>query len=437
VTTTSILSVEFAVSDPAIAYAAGEFFYRSTDGGETWHRLAGNFLDKWGPPNYRPGAPIDIQVDPRDPWRLFTNNYGGDNFLSADGGEHWVSSSAGYTGAELTSIAVSPDDSDIVYTNGRNGPFRSTDGGASWIGINPGNPPIDEGARIAVDPTDGDHVLVGCTQWGWTVESTDGGLHWLPILDQRGVSLLEVYEERIARAGETCAVCRFQGMWAIVFSPADPRRVYGGYGIQRCAQFAESDHCAGRTVVGFLISDDGGHFWREVQGTSLDGLSISAIAPHPTDVDTAWAATVGQGVYKTSDGGATWSRTSNGLADKRVMALIIDARTGTLFAGTAEAGVWRSEDGGKSWQRRSSGMNPTEPVGALVIDPARPDTLYAGSWQSGASVSRNAGGSWQRMNDGLRTRSVSALAISVDGATLYAATRGEGVFRLDLGSAGG
>jgi photosystem II stability/assembly factor-like uncharacterized protein len=189
--------------------------------------------------------------------------------------------------------------------------------------------------------------------------------------------------------------------------------------------------------VGFLVSDDGGHSWREAQGTPLEGLSISAIAPHPTDRDTAWVATVGQGVYKTSDGGATWSRASTGLTDKRVMALVLDARTGTLFAGTAEAGVWRSEDGGKSWQRRGSGMNPTEPVGALVIDPVRPETLYAGSWQSGAFVSSNAGDSWQRMNDGLRTRSVSALAISVDGAVLYAATRGEGVFRLDLGSAGG
>ena len=75
-------------------------------------------------------------------------------------------------------------------------------------------------------------------------------------------------------------------------------------------------------------------------------------------------------------------------------------------------------------------MDPNESVGALVVDPLRPNVVYAGSWRSGVYLSEDAGQSWRLLSEGLRTRSVRALAISADGETLYAATRGEGVFRL-------
>jgi len=65
-----------------------------------------------------------------------------------------------------------------------------------------------------------------------------------------------------------------------------------------------------------------------------------------------------------------------------------------------------------------------------VVDPLRTHVVYVGSWTSGVYLSEDAGETWNLLNDGLRTRSVRKLAISSDGETLYAATRGEGVFRL-------
>jgi hypothetical protein len=52
--------------------------------------------------------------------------------------------------------------------------------------------------------------------------------------------------------------------------------------------------------------------------------------------------------------------------------------------------------------------------------------------RSGVFRSDNGGKHWAKITDGLRTRSVHNLAISADGGTLYAGTRGEGAFRLDL-----
>jgi photosystem II stability/assembly factor-like uncharacterized protein len=82
------------------------------------------------------GIPVDFQVDPRNPDRIFVNNYTGGNFLSTDGGGNWVLATKGYTGADLHSVAVDPLDARRVYTIGRSGPFRSDDGGATWVGLN-------------------------------------------------------------------------------------------------------------------------------------------------------------------------------------------------------------------------------------------------------------------------------------------------------------
>jgi hypothetical protein len=74
-----ITAVEFAPSNPQIAYAGGQTkFYRSQDSGEHWTMVAGG-TGTWGPPGIVAGFPIDILVDPHDPYTLFVNNYGGGN----------------------------------------------------------------------------------------------------------------------------------------------------------------------------------------------------------------------------------------------------------------------------------------------------------------------------------------------------------------------
>ena len=92
-------------SDPSIVYAGGgAVVYRSEDAGLTWKQVAGQGGDGWGPPGVLAGTPIDMQCDPRDPNRIFSNNYLGGNFLSTDGGKTWVNASDGYTGAQIMSL---------------------------------------------------------------------------------------------------------------------------------------------------------------------------------------------------------------------------------------------------------------------------------------------------------------------------------------------
>ena len=77
-----------------------------------------------------------------------------------------------------------------------------------------------------------------------------------------------------------------------------------------------------------------------------------------------------------------------------------------------------------------SGMEPNDPILALVIDPANPDVVWAGSRATGIYRWIPDEVRWTHVNGGLSTRSIMALAISPDGQVLYAASSGEGVFRM-------
>ena len=71
-----------------------------------------------GPPGVLAGTPIDFQCDPRDPNRVFANNYLGGNFLSEDGGKTWSNASDGYTGAQVIGVAIDPKNPAQIFVGG-------------------------------------------------------------------------------------------------------------------------------------------------------------------------------------------------------------------------------------------------------------------------------------------------------------------------------
>src|SRR5437764_134751 len=109
--------------------------------------------------------------------------------------------------------------------------------------------------------------------------------------------------------------------------------------------------------------------------TSLgpDGGSISALVIDPQNTRTVYAAT-GSGVFKTTDGGASWSQAS-ALNERIVQTLLIDPQNSrTLYAGTRNYGVLKSTDAGASWV--NSGLGFPRILG-LALDPQSPSTMYA------------------------------------------------------------
>jgi photosystem II stability/assembly factor-like uncharacterized protein len=446
--------VTFSPSNPNVVYAgSGGAFYRSDDGGNNWQRFSkqegGSY---WGPPGVNAGFPISAVVDPDAPYTVFANNYNGGNFKSTDGGRSWANASEGYTGAHLHDIAVAAGNPAVVYTVGRSGPFRSYRGGEEWTGIAFAPALESEWAAVALHPADRRQVLVSDEFNGLLWKSTDGGNSWRTVFNH-------------PEAGDPCPLveCR-HGFRSIAYAPLNPNIVYAG--MSRSRRTVDYGEFPGPSF-GMFKSTDGGETWTEINnGLKTALINIHRIAVHPTNPDIVYIGTWKDGVFKTTDGGASWALKNNGLASADVRSLAIDPQNPeVLYAGLGEgAGVFKSTDGGELWSAANTGIDlvcpsyllpigrvqqgvsleppprrfvgtdyyvvPWTSIWDIAIDPSDPQTLYAADHASGVYLSTDGGAAWTPINEGLSTRAVTALAISSDGKVLYAATEGEGVFRL-------
>ena len=408
-----ITSVEFSLSDPSIAYA-GSFFamFRSEDGGHTWHMLSGDKAG-WGPANMTAGIPVDFEVDPNDPDRIFANCYNGGNFLSADGGRTWTDVSTGYTGAQTRDIAVDPSDSQRVLVAARSGVFSSEDGGETWIGV-PSPEGVVEWNSVALDPANPENILIGTN----TI--------WRGILQSLG------FESPLRIVGPNLWTEQATGVgWrAISFAPSDPRTVYAGTGAFISSGFYD-DFLPAR---GIYKSTDGGSTWVPANDGVSEDAHIAALAADHQDETVVYAATTNHGLLKTVDGGRSWTTINQGLPSNPVALSVACHPTDpeVVFAGLDRAGIYRSGDGGSSWAAASAGMNPEAIVSCIVFDPTSQGVLFATDRMSGVYRSTDGGMTWRALSRGLGMRDVNALAIASDGSVLYAATEGGGVYRLDL-----
>lgn len=400
-------AVEISSSDPNIAYAANDqAVYRSQDAGLTWEKVSGGGY--WGPAGVRAGFPVDFQVDPRDPDRIFANEYGGGNFLSEDGGRTWVDASHGYTGAQVRDVAVDPAQPGRLLVAARSGIFVSDDGGDEWVGLN--YPPVVsmEWNVVAIDPRDTQHILAA-TNWNGILESHTGGGDW----------------KLVAQLPEAR-----KGWRAIAFAPSDPQTVYAGLG----GFFSAGSFDPAIPGGGVFISNNGGRTWLPANDALTQDAHVTCLAVDPLDPHTIFAATINHGLVKSIDGGQNWTQVGGGLsASSAILSVAIRPDDpSSFFVGLDRGAVYKSMDGGQSWERSSSGLNPEASVADIVFDPVNPGGVYLADLQSGVYRSTDSGQRWQGITNGMESRSINALAISADGLHLYAASEGMGVFRLDL-----
>jgi photosystem II stability/assembly factor-like uncharacterized protein len=152
------------------------------------------------------------------------------------------------------------------------------------------------------------------------------------------------------------------------------------------------------------------------------------LAIDPVNPNALYAATSG-GMFKSTDGGGSWSQISNGLPRLDIIGpMVIDPVTPTtLYLGLTWGRVYRSITGGENWNTASAGL-PIASVNALAIDPDDPNILYAGT-SGGVFKTTNGGEIWTDANTGLPVSSVNCLAIdAVAPNTLYVGTSG-GLFK--------
>ncbi len=156
--------------------------------------------------------------------------------------------------------------------------------------------------------------------------------------------------------------------------------------------------------------------------------SIGAIALDPSNPKNVWVGTgeswmrnsvsVGDGVYKSNDGGETWMNV--GLPQsERISKIIVDPRAadtvyvcvpGKLWGDSLDRGLYKTTDGGKQWVLVLKGGNASTGCGSVAIDPRNPDVLYASLWDF-----RRKGWTFRSGGDGPKAASASGLYRTVDG----------------------
>lgn len=187
---------------------------------------------------------------------------------------------------------------------------------------------------------------------------------------------------------------------------------------------------AGIDGEGVHRSTDGGATW--LPATVPADMRIMALVINPLNHATLFAASYGAGVYTSSDSGDNWAPCANtGLSGGALNAvsLAIDS-SAKLYIGT-EAGIFTSTDC-SSWSAVNSGLtvDAAKPTVAIVIDPTNPANLFAGLDGVGVFRSTTGGASWSQATTQPTSNRVKALVLKPGDATkLYTATYGGGVFK--------
>ncbi|MEM8929650.1 MAG: glycosyl hydrolase [Acidobacteriota bacterium] len=211
---------------------------------------------------------------------------------------------------------------------------------------------------------------------------------------------------------------------AVAVAPSDPNVVWVGMG-ESCARGVMTTH-----GDGVYRSTDGGTTWTHLG--LAESRHIAEIEIHPDDPDVAWVAVQGhlwgpndeRGVFKTTDGGATWTKTlfvddTTGAADlsldpsnPRVLyAAMWQHRRypWTIESGGPGSGIYQSTDGGETWEERTEGLPETMGKIGVAVSPADGRRVWAivEAEKGGLYRSDDAGKTWTLVNDERRIQTRS------------------------------
>lgn len=252
---------------------------------------------------------------------------------------------------------------------------------------------------VAVNPRDKSNWYVAAA-YGGVWKTTNAGTTFSPVFDGQGTS----------------------SIGCVTLDPRNPATVWVGTGennSQRSVGWGD----------GVYRSDDAGKTWKNMGLKASEHIGMVRV--HPTNSDVVFVAAQGplwapggdRGLYKTSDGGATWKQVLKGdewtganevwLSPKDPQTMFATTyqrgrKVWTLVDGGPGSAIYKSVDGGETWKKLTNGL-PSEDMGriGLAISPAAPEVIYAiieaANDAKGVYRSDDNGASWNKQSDYMNT----------------------------------
>ena len=248
---------------------------------------------------------------------------------------------------------------------------------------------------IAVNPQNHNEYYVAAAAGGvW--KTVNRGISYQPIFDAQGS----------------------YSIGCVTIDPNNPNVVWVGSGEnnnQRVVGYGD----------GIYKSEDGGKTWKNMGLKASEHIGMIAVNPKNSDevyvaaYGPLWAGGGERGIYKTTDGGKTWKQALNIGQYTGCNEVLIDPRNPNIVyaaahqrmrqvysyvSGGPESAIYKSTDGGATWNKTTTGL-PSVEMGriGLAMSPVNPDVLYAvveaQDKKGGVFRSTDRGASWSKMND--------------------------------------
>ena len=426
VNTYDIFDIEFKPGNPAIVYAAGTAFYRSTNTGTSFTTVSAGMGTT---PNR-----ISLAVTPAnanyvyllagkelnssfqglyrstDSGLTFTTRSTTPNILgsNADG-----SSVKGQSWYDLT-LAVSPTNADVLVTGGID-VWRSVNGGSNWTvnGHHGGSaaPYVHADIHeVEFFPNSGSTYLAACD--GGVYKTTNSGTAWTDISSD--LSIGEIYRIGQSANNENVIISGWQDNGTSKIVGTSWTKVRGADGMECFIDRTTNATMYSSSQYGGLArSTDSGTNWTDIQpaGTG-DGAWITPWCMSPTSVSTLYAGY--QQIYKSTNQGTSWSQLGSIPAGANFRALAVaPSNTSVIYAARYEE-IYKTTNGGTTWTNITAGLPVASAyMSYITVHPTNSSMVWVTflGFSSGNKVfaSTNGGTTWTNISSGLPNMPVNCI----------------------------
>ncbi|MCX6270255.1 MAG: T9SS type A sorting domain-containing protein, partial [Bacteroidetes bacterium] len=386
-----------------------------------------------------------IRLDPNNPSQLYMLLI--DTYRSPDGGLNWYQIVPNaHVDHHALAFAAQPG----LMVLGNDGGINLTDDYFQlYSGVDSQNLPIAQIYALDVAPWDSSYLLAGAQDNGIYRKYPGSGNQWMPEYGGDGVNCRINYLDPpeglflSAQYGWFYFISsQFGGFFPSGFNMDE--RFNWRSPIVKSLSVTNNVYVAGNRVY---KSVDAGQNFSPISQDLTGGPgapsvvfgTITALEVAPSDENVIYAGTDDAHVWKTNNGGLSWTEVDAGLPHRWVTSIKVDPqhpeKVWITFSGYRYAEnivhVYASENGGSSWTDISGDM-PDIPVNDIIIDSLLQNYFFLAT-DIGVFYTANAGQHWQLLGTDMPSVPVNELRMYYPTHTLFAATYGRGAYKFELG----